>query len=469
MANKPNILFFMLDQVSAEVLRPESPCRTPNLDRILQRGVRVDRGYTPNPICTPARASLHTGLLPHNHGALHVHLPPTSPPDVAKLREDKRHWAQNLNAAGYRTGHFGKWHVDYYHNVNRYGWEQWDPGLTMRHPTFERVWTVGQPNTPEGYPSGGTGPTTAALEDRPQWQHYQACASWLDQALQKDDPWCCMMSFSGPHSSKDAHIDLVNEYLAMDLPLPASRHHDLADRPEVYRLCQKSWHGMTDEDHKKWRACYYAAVEEHDRMFGLLLDQVEAAGDLDNTIVVFVTDHGDALGAHGIYTKILFAHEPAYNIPMAICGPGIAQGQVTSARVGLHDLCPTILELTDCAPIADIDGRSAAALLADPAAQEQDWTVGHAESFGSQLLFSQRLVWEGDWKLVYNGFGKCELYNLAEDPDEMTNRIDDPEADPHLRRLAKRLWTNCRETGDTEFLSTPPCFRFFPYGPGIAK
>ncbi|MFW5828903.1 MAG: sulfatase-like hydrolase/transferase [Planctomycetota bacterium] len=468
MSDKPNILFFMLDQVSAEVLRPESPCRTPNLDRILQRGVRVDRGYTPNPICTPARASLHTGLLPHNHGAVHVHLPPTSPPDVAMLREDKRHWAQNLNKAGYRTGHFGKWHVDYHHNVNRYGWEQWDPGLTMRHPPFDRVWTVGQPNAPEGYPSGGPGPTRTPLEERPQWRHYQVCADWLDEALRNQDPWCCMMSFSGPHSSKDAHISLVDEYLAMDLPLPASRNHDLADRPEVYRLCQKAWHGMSDEDHKKWRACYYASVEEHDRMFGLLLDQVEQAGQLDNTIVVFVTDHGDALGAHGIYTKILFAHEPVYNIPMAICGPGIVPGQVTSARVGLHDLCPTILELTDCDPIQDIDGRSAAALLADPSAHEQDWEVGYAENYGSQLLFSQRLVWEGDWKLVYNGFGKSELYNLAEDPDEMVNRIDDPTADEHLRRLAIRLWRHCRETGDTEFLCTPPCFRFFPYGPGIA-
>ena len=99
-----------------------------------------------------------------------------------------------------------------------------------------------------------------------------------DEALQGEKPWACMMSFIGPHSSKDAHIDLVNEYLAMDLPLPASRHHDLVDRPEVYRLAQKPFRGLSDEDHRKWRACYYAAVEEHDRLFGELLDQVEAAG-----------------------------------------------------------------------------------------------------------------------------------------------------------------------------------------------
>ena len=305
------------------------------------------------------------------------------------------------------------------------------------------------------------------LEERAQWRHYQAAAAYLDEVLPAGDPWCCMMSFVGPHSSKDAHIDLVNDYLSMDLPLPPSRYHELADRPEIYRLVQRSWHGMTDEDHRKWRACYYAAVEEHDRMFGLLLDQVEAAGQLDDTIVIFATDHGDALGAHGIYTKILFAHEPVYNIPMVLCGPGIARGEVSSARVGLHDLCPTILDLVGCAEIPGIDGRSAAELVAEPRMHEDQWTVGYAENYGSQLHFSQRLVWEDNWKLVYNAFGVSELYNLEEDPDEMVNRIADPACDEHLRRLAKRLWRHCRDTGDTEFLSTPPCFRFFPYGPGI--
>jgi len=469
MPSHPNVLFFMVDQVGAEVLRPESPCRTPNIDRISARGVRFDRAYTPNPVCTPARASLHTGLLPHNHGATQVHQPGKTAPDVAMLRSDRRHWAQNLCSSGYRTGHWGKWHVDYYHNVNRYGWERWDPGLTMHHAPIERVWKVKQPGIPKGYGTGAmSGPTTMPLEQRPQWKHFLQAKNFMEEVLPEDDPWCCMLSFVGPHSSKDAHIDLVNEYLEMDLPLPASRNHDLMDRPEAYRLAQKAFRGMSDDDHKRLRACYYAAFEEHDRMFGHILDMVEAAGQLDNTIVVFTADHGDALGAHGVYTKILFSHEPVYNIPMAVCGPGIAKGQVSSARVGLHDLCPTLLTLTGCDSIPDIDGRDASALVANPSAHEKDWTIGFAENYGSQLLFSQRLVWEDNWKLVYNGFGISELYDLANDPDEMHNRIEDPAYDEHLQRLAKRLWRNIRATNDNDFLVTPPCFRFFPYGPGIA-
>jgi arylsulfatase A-like enzyme len=468
MTDKPNVLLFMLDQVPGHVLRPDSPCRTPNIDRIIERGVRVDRAYTPSPICTPARASLMTGLLPHNHGATQVHLPPKSDPLVAQLHAEKVHWAQRLNDAGYQTGHWGKWHVDYYHNVNRFGWEQWDPGINLHPPEFHRVWTVRQPNPNPGYPRGAMcGPTDIPLEERSQWRHYEGARRFLDLVLPSGDPWACALSFSGPHSRKDGHIDLVNEYLEMDLPLPASRNHNLEDRPEVYRLAQTPFRGLTDEDHRKIRACHYASVEEHDRMFGLVMDQVEEAGQMDNTIVLFVSDHGDALGAHGIYTKILFSHEPVYNIPMVLAGPGVAQGCVTSARVGLQDLCPTLLELTGCEPIDDLDGRSAASLLADPPAQEDEWTSGYAENYGTQLLFTQRLHWDGDWKLVYNGFGKSELYNLAEDPDEMTNRIDDPEVDDVLERMARQLWRTARDSGDREILGTPPCFRFFPYGPGI--
>ncbi len=470
MPARPNVLLLMLDQVSAHVLRPDSPCRTPNLDRLIATGVRVDRAYTPNPICTPARASLMTGLMPHNHGATQVHRPPMSDPLEAQLHMDKPHWAQRLNEAGYQTGHWGKWHVDYYHNVNRFGWEQWDPGVNLHPPKVNRVWSVPQPNPRPGYPGGGLCcATDTPLEQRGQWRHYLNARRFLEGVLPSGDPWACALSFSGPHSRKDGHVDLVEQYLAMDLPLPASRYHELGDRPEVYRLSREPFVGLTDEDHRRIRACHYAAVEEHDRMFGLILDQVEQAGQLDDTVVLFVADHGDALGAHGMYTKILFSHEPVYNIPMVLAGPGVARGRTTAARVGLHDLCPTLLELTGCEPIAETDGRSAAPLLADPAGREGEWTVGFAENYGTGLLFTQRLVWEGDWKLVYNGFGKSELYDLASDPEEMTNRIDDPSCDAVLRRLARRLWRQARRTGDFAFLSTPPSFRFFPYGPGIAE
>ena len=105
MRRPPNLLILMADQMQAQVLEPDHICRTPHLDRLAQRGVRFTHAYTPNNICSPSRASLMTGLMPHNHGVLEVLYPKV--PDLHVLR-DKPHFAQRLVEAGYRTGYFGK-------------------------------------------------------------------------------------------------------------------------------------------------------------------------------------------------------------------------------------------------------------------------------------------------------------------------------------------------------------------------
>lgn len=117
----PNILFLMTDQMQANVLEEGHPCLTPNFDRLAEEGVTFTRAYTPNAVCSPARASLMTGLLPHNHGVLAV--THTSDEDQNCLRTDKPHWAQKLREAGYRTGYFGKWHVERTNRLELFGWE----------------------------------------------------------------------------------------------------------------------------------------------------------------------------------------------------------------------------------------------------------------------------------------------------------------------------------------------------------
>ncbi len=116
-----NVLFLMVDQMQGRILDPDSPCRTPNLDRLAERGVRFTRATTANPVCSPARASLMTGLLPHNHGVTQV--THTDPLGHIQLCNDRPHWAQRLTAAGYRTAYFGKWHVEQTEEPQRFGWQ----------------------------------------------------------------------------------------------------------------------------------------------------------------------------------------------------------------------------------------------------------------------------------------------------------------------------------------------------------
>src|SRR5690554_7371945 len=120
MPDRPNILFLMADAMQARVLAPGHPALTPNMDRLVQRGVRFARAYTPNAVCSPARASLMTGLLPHNHGVLHVTHNVYN--DQSCLRLDHPHWAQRLEQVGYSTGYFGKWHVERTNRLESFGW-----------------------------------------------------------------------------------------------------------------------------------------------------------------------------------------------------------------------------------------------------------------------------------------------------------------------------------------------------------
>ena len=118
---KPNILIFLPDAMQAQVVTPDHDCKTPNFDRLAQRGVRFTRAHCPLPTCSPSRASLMTGLLPHNHGVLQVEY--CVDDDQSVLRTEHPHWAQRLSDAGYRTGYFGKWHIERSNRLEEFGWQ----------------------------------------------------------------------------------------------------------------------------------------------------------------------------------------------------------------------------------------------------------------------------------------------------------------------------------------------------------
>jgi len=161
--------------------------------------------------------------------------------------------------------------------------------------------------------------------------------------------------------------------------------------------------------------------------------------------------------------------EEVYNIPLIISGPGIEQGVVSEARVGLHDLCPTLLELAGAVTIGAPDASSFATALGDRTGSAGEFTQGFAEYHGGRYRLTQRVIWDGAWKLCWNGFDFDELYHLADDPYEMNNRIDDADADEQLRRLMKYAWQVVADTGDAALLNSHyPILRLAPYGPGAA-
>lgn len=471
---RPNLLFLMTDQMQGRVLNPEHPCQTPNFDRLAARGVRFTRAYTPNAVCSPARASLMTGLLPHNHGVLYV--THTVDDDQACLRTEHPHWAQRLAENGYRTGYFGKWHVERSGDLAQFGWQVngaegsdllANATRTVAAPAHTGAYTwEGWLDTQPGYkPNRFYGVTNTAPEERGMGIRTQLALDFLDEVLPGDDPWCCFVSVLEPHDPFICGEEAFAQYNVDALELPPNLHDDLAGRPGIYRKAAQVWQHWSDRQHREAAACYYASITEIDQQFGRLLDRLETAGQLENTIIVLTSDHGELLGAHGLYCKNFSAAEEIYNIPLVIAGPGIASGAQADARVGLHDLCPTLLDLTGCAPINTVDARSFIDLLRTPSASA-NFQTGYAEYFGGRMILTQRVVWHGSWKFVFNGFDFDELYNIEDDPFELTNLAEKPHYSAQVQALTAQMWQKIAETNDHSLLNSHyPILRVAPYGP----
>jgi len=478
MDKKPNFLILLADQMQGAVLNPDHACSTPNLDRIARRGLRFTRAYTPNPVCSPARASLMTGLLPHNHGVCWV--THTVDRDQGLLRKDFPHWAQHLQNDGYQTAYFGKWHVERENRPQEFGWEIFNPGKGKAQKTKqpgEKPATPGEDKFvhshyyqgPEGYPDRlqfGVLPDTD--EDRDMKRVAEPAMDYLRDTAGRPEPWCCCISFYEPHDPYLCKETTFEAYRKKNIPLPENRDDPMRDKPNLYRRSAEVFSNIDKATRIDAAACYYASITEADEYWGRILDVLEESGDLDNTVIIFTSDHGDLLGAHGMYCKNISAFEEIYHIPLLMAGPGITENQTTSLRVGLHDLCPTILDLAGAAPIEHNDSHTFLSILGNPAGNNPAFRSGYAEYHGGRIFLTQRIYWEDEWKFVFNGFDYDELYNLSSDPWEMENLARNPKFKDRLDIMMRGLWKKVMATDDQSLINTSyPPLRFARCGPYV--
>lgn len=438
-------------------------CITPNFDKLSARGVSFDKAYSPNPVCSPARASLMTGLLPHNHGVLHViHLVDD---DQSCVRGDKAHWAQRLKDAGYSTGYVGKWHVERTHDLKKYGWDTFVPEAKVEKSLIKSRYIKEM----EGYPPSLLyGITDMEAEKRPVGIHAQHGLELLEDYAKSDKPWCLFVSTNEPHDPFVCSKSAYDMYDAKNIDLPENFYDDLADKPNVYKKAARVFDDLTDSEKKEAIVCYHASITEIDEQYGKLLVKLKELDLEEDTIVIFTSDHGEFLGAHGLYQKNISAFEEAYDIPMILAGAGIKGRGHSDARVGLHDLCQTILEIAGCETIETNDSKSFKALLDNPQEVPDEWTKGFAEYFGGRMLLTQRVVWDKNIKYVFNGFDEDELYDLKKDPYEMHNLIDSAQYSDVIKHMSTLMWERVKATGDHSLQNTHyATLRLAPYGSEI--
>jgi arylsulfatase A-like enzyme len=454
----PNLLIILADGMQAETVNPGHPCLTPHLDALARRGVRFRNAHTTCPTCSPARASLMTGLLPHNHGVLEVEHGRDA--DQCVLRAEHPHFAQRLSAAGYRTGYFGKWHVERTQDVARFGWQEG----TVKGAEHLKGIGKGEPG-PEaldldeslsGYIEGPRGYRRIlhwGVTDTPLDRRYPGITvldaePFLDRCLGGSAPWCCCVSFSEPNEALVVGRETWDRYDPGTLPLPANFFDDLSDRPNLYQREQQIGRALPEEHWRAARACYFGRITEIDGLVGRLLSRVEDAGRLGETVVVFLADHGRYVGAHGFDAHNFGAFEEIYRIPLILAGPGIARDAPCDALVSIADLGATLCELGGAPPIGAADSRSFQRLLGRPHAAPPGFETGYAEYHGTRFPLMQRILWHGGWKFVFNGFDFDELYDLAEDPHEMHNRAGDPGQRERIEWMMSEVWRRVRDTGD---------------------
>lgn len=462
----PNLLFLMTDQQRADTIAPHTLCQTPHLDKLAANGTRFNRCYTVNPICSPTRASLMTGLLPHSHGMVDVtHAVPSY---RASFDTSLPVWPQTLQKAGYHTAYFGKWHVERSEKLENFGFETYEVeqynkllGLVEVGDEMAVRGVVQQ----KGYKDFLLyGVSDAPVESLPEYQLYSDGIQFLRQAAAEPErPFALFLSSEAPHDPYVSLREQYERYNPADIPRPPNFDDDLADRPGIYRRIQRTWDTLNWDDFARATACYYANCTMIDEQIGRILAELEALGLAGNTIIVFTSDHGDYMGEHGLALKGIPAFEGAYRVPLLLAGPGIPAGRQVDQIVSLVDLPATLTQLTVETDFGG-HGRSLLPLLQN---ENTGWTnEAFAECHGQRFNYTQRIVWQDNYKYVFNGFDEDELYDLAADPHELCNLAGDAAQRPLLEKMAARMWQICHETGDDNMTQAQyGMFRFAPVGP----
>lgn len=476
-AARPNILFLLTDQQRWDTLgcNGNDVCRTPAIDGIARRGTRFTRAFTPTAICTPARASLLTGLLPCRHGVI---ANPERAVGHMELLGPRHHtFGTRLRDAGYQTVHVGKWHVSEDRGPADHGFDGLHyPGWhnPLDHHDY-RAWLQAhgypEPRVRDEvrgrFPNGLPALTLAGTLDVPEeatFERYLAdrTIEALDRCAEEQDrsgrPFFLACEWFGPHLPYLLPEALHRRYAEAPIDLPGSIAETFDGKPAVQRRYSEHW-AFDTVPLETWRrlvASYWAYVSHIDEQVGRILRHLESLGRAAETAVFFSTDHGEFTGAHRLHDKGPAMYDDIYRVPLVAQVPGGAADQVDDHFVSLVDLTATFLEL---AGLTDegLDGRSLLPILhgAAPTGWRQELV---AEFHGHHFPYPQRMIRTERWKLVVNPADCNELYDLLADPLELQNRYLHPELSGVRDELMGRLYRELVRRGDNFHLWMPTMF-----------
>ncbi|MFC1543265.1 sulfatase [Candidatus Neomarinimicrobiota bacterium] len=423
---RPNILLFFPDQLRHDWIEPNPalPLRTPNLEKLGTKGARFTNAVTPSPLCAPARACLASGKEYDRCG---VESNDTNYP------LDQTTFYTLLRYSGYHVMGCGKfdlskpdhyWGLDGKRLIGEWGFSdginsegKWD-GINAYQKGHKPVGPYMAYLQEKGLADvhvtdfNRRRSNRAAVFSTPLSDE-DYCDNWIAlnglQLLKnkpEGKPWFLQVNFNGPHSPWDVTESMAGKWRDVDFPQPnGGKSH-------------------TPEEYNAIRQNYAAMIENIDRWLGVYLDLLEQRGELDDTLIVFSSDHGEMLGDHDAWSKSK-PHQPSAGVPLVIGGPGVEEGIVSAIPMTIIDLAATFLEYGGIEVPADMDSRSLKPYLNGSTQKHRDYVLSG--------LSSWRMVFDGRYKYVRGYEDQALLFDLVTDPGENINLVDD------MQEVSRRL------------------------------
>jgi len=456
MADRPNIIFIITDQQRFDTIRSLGfdYMDTPNLDRLVAEGVHFNQCHITAGSCAPARASLFKGYYPHTTGIL------------KNADQWRRSWIELLNDAGYHCTNIGKMHTwpfetplgfderyvvenkDRYYE-GRYYFDEWDKGLAARGLIKQ------QRELYRKLPDYGE--RLGAFDwELPEDTHPDMfvgnMASWWIRSYPTTQPLFLQVGFPGPHPPYDPVPRYAEPYLKKDLPLLEVTAEELENQPPAFKELRvhnsevdhdSVFHKLepTHEQRHRQRAYYLANVTMIDEKVGEIMEALEEKGYLENSVIIFTSDHGDCLTDHG-HSQKWTMYDTITRVPLIVWSPGrFPAGHAVDVLCQQMDLGPTILELAGVETPPTLEAINMLPALEGKPWEGRDYV--YAEQARDGILTGCKfmtMIRSNRWKLVhFLDEPHGQLFDLQNDPDEVDNLWDKPDHEEAKQSMLAEL------------------------------
>ncbi|MBM4155229.1 MAG: sulfatase [Lentisphaerae bacterium] len=420
----------LLPPEQARIWGPKTVVETPHIDSLAKQGALCTRFHATSPVCSPSRAAFVSGLYPHNTG---------TPTNDQPMKDDIVTFAEVLRREGYATGYAGKWHLD------GDGKPQWAPARRFGFEDNRYMFNRGHWKKLEDTEQG---PRVAAVDarDRPTYDVAGADAASFATDFLADrtirfleahakDAFAYMVSFPDPHGPNTVRAPYDTMFAGLAFEEPRTAHPPPEQAPAWGRPTGETWNPAA-------MARYFGMVKCIDDNVGRILAALKRLGRLEDTVVVFTSDHGDLCGEHGRHNKGV-PFETSAGIPFVLRHPGtVKPGAVIRQALGTVDFKPTILGLLGVPCPGPVEGRDASALFTGAGTAPEGWTdvtILRSARADDDAPAGWLAAVSGRHKLIVSPTESPWLFDATADPDETRNLAGDPAARETVRTLARAL------------------------------